>query len=77
MIPCRDVFPLHTIEVLHGHIDEIWHVAYSNNGKYLASVSKDRSCIIWDMEVIRIRDCTDVLIRSIRLLHKYSHLEVK
>ncbi|KAG1041392.1 hypothetical protein G6F25_004011 [Rhizopus arrhizus] len=46
----RDVLPLHTIEVLHGHIDEIWHVAYSNNGKYLASVSKDRSCIIWDME---------------------------
>ncbi|CEG62983.1 hypothetical protein RMATCC62417_00203 [Rhizopus microsporus] len=48
----RDVFPSHMIKVLHGHIDEIWHVAYSNNGKYLASVSKDKSCIIWDMELL-------------------------
>ncbi|KAG2213245.1 hypothetical protein INT46_002466 [Mucor plumbeus] len=43
-------FPSTTIKILNGHSDEIWHVRYSNNGKYLASVSKDKSCIIWDME---------------------------
>ncbi|RCI07299.1 hypothetical protein CU098_011715 [Rhizopus stolonifer] len=46
----REVFPSHTKKVLRGHTDEIWHVAYSNDGNYLASVSKDRSCIIWDMK---------------------------
>lgn len=35
-----------------GHSDEIWHVAYSHDGKYLASVSKDKSCIIWNMETL-------------------------
>lgn len=46
----RDLLPLNTIQVLCGHVDEIWHVAYSNDGKYLASISKDKSCIIWNME---------------------------
>lgn len=38
--------------MLWGHSDEIWHVAYSHDGRYLASVSKDKSCIIWNMETL-------------------------
>lgn len=49
-ISCRTSFPSTTIKILNGHADEIWHVHYSNNGKYLASVSKDKTCIIWDMD---------------------------
>ncbi|RCH81038.1 hypothetical protein CU098_003417 [Rhizopus stolonifer] len=46
----KSLFPTHTIHVLRGHTDEIWHVAYSHDGKHLASVSKDKTCIIWNME---------------------------
>ncbi|KAI7902312.1 WD40-repeat-containing domain protein [Cokeromyces recurvatus] len=46
----KNQFPTTTIKVLRGHTDEIWHVAYSHDGHYLASVSKDKSCIIWDMK---------------------------
>ncbi|KAI8988700.1 WD40-repeat-containing domain protein [Pilobolus umbonatus] len=45
-------FPTTTIKIFKGHTDEVWHVAYSHSGKYLASVSKDKTCIIWDMETL-------------------------
>ncbi|KAI9486760.1 MAG: WD40-repeat-containing domain protein [Benjaminiella poitrasii] len=47
-------FPTTTIKVLRGHTDEIWHAAYSNDGKYLASVSKDKTCIVWDMKSFEV-----------------------
>ncbi|KAI9360147.1 WD40-repeat-containing domain protein [Pilaira anomala] len=46
----KELFPTSTIKILTGHVDEIWHVSYSHNGQYLASVSKDKACIIWDMK---------------------------
>ncbi|KAI8971693.1 WD40-repeat-containing domain protein [Mycotypha africana] len=46
----KALFPTKTIKILTGHTDEIWHVAYSHDGKHLASVSKDKTCIIWDMD---------------------------
>jgi WD40 repeat protein len=36
---------------LKGHTDEVWHISYSHDGKYLASLSKDKTGIIWNMEV--------------------------
>ncbi|KAI9321352.1 WD40-repeat-containing domain protein [Dichotomocladium elegans] len=42
-------FPSSTIHILEGHTDEVWHVSFSNSGRYLSSVSKDGTCIIWDM----------------------------
>ena len=38
--------------VFEDHADEVWFVAFSNNGKYLASASKDSNAIIWDVDVI-------------------------
>ncbi|PVV00532.1 hypothetical protein BB560_005081 [Smittium megazygosporum] len=36
------------IYTLKDHTDEVWFVAFSHNGKFLASGSKDKSIIIWD-----------------------------
>ncbi|KAJ1677533.1 hypothetical protein EV182_005968, partial [Spiromyces aspiralis] len=44
----RSLFPQKTVKILDGHDDEVWFVAFSNNGRYLASASKDQKCIIWD-----------------------------
>ncbi|KAI8393918.1 WD40-repeat-containing domain protein [Radiomyces spectabilis] len=46
----KNRFPSKTIRVLEGHQDEVWHIAFSHNGRYMASVSRDKTCIIWDVE---------------------------
>lgn len=38
-----------TKQVLQAHRDEVWFLQFSNNGKYLASSSNDRSAIIWEV----------------------------
>lgn len=50
MVKYRTHFPSTTIRVLEGHEDEVWHVSFSHNGRYLSSASKDKTCIIWDLE---------------------------
>lgn len=35
------------LQVLRAHRDEVWFLQFSNNGKYLASASNDKSAIIW------------------------------
>jgi ribosomal RNA-processing protein 9 len=35
---------------LDGHTDEIWTLALSSDGKYLASGGKDRRIGVWDVE---------------------------
>jgi WD40 repeat protein len=35
--------------VLSAHTDEVWFVQFSHNGKYLASASKDKTAIIWNV----------------------------
>ncbi|RUS16901.1 hypothetical protein BC937DRAFT_90666 [Endogone sp. FLAS-F59071] len=46
----RAQFPCMTTNILEQHADEVWYVAFSHDGRYLASVSKDTTCIIWSME---------------------------
>eukprot|EP00053_Salpingoeca_punica_P012525 m.112197 g.112197 ORF g.112197 m.112197 type:complete len:593 (-) comp15970_c4_seq1:600-2378(-) len=47
---CRkESLPRTTRAVLRGHADEVWLVRFSPSGKYLASSSKDRTAIIWDV----------------------------
>ncbi|XP_058071657.1 WD repeat-containing protein 26 homolog [Magnolia sinica] len=45
----KDQIPSQTLQVLQGHLDEVWFVQFSNNGKYLASSSNDQSAIIWEV----------------------------
>ena len=34
-------------QVLEGHSDEIWHVAFSHDGRHLGTASKDGSACLW------------------------------
>ncbi|CAL9763651.1 unnamed protein product [Musa acuminata subsp. burmannicoides] len=45
----KDQLPSHTTQVLREHHDEVWFLQFSNQGKYLASSSIDRSAIIWEV----------------------------
>lgn len=45
----RDQIPTTTLQVLESHKNEVWFLQFSNNGKYLASASKDCSAIIWEI----------------------------
>lgn len=46
----KDQIPSRTLQVLHAHHDEVWFIQFSNNGKYLASASNDKSAIIWEVD---------------------------
>ena len=46
----RDDFPSISLQVLNDHCDEVWFCEFSNNGKRLASGSKDGCLIIWDVD---------------------------
>ncbi|KAG0042243.1 hypothetical protein BGZ83_000735 [Gryganskiella cystojenkinii] len=42
--------PTVTKKVLDNHTDEVWFIAFSHDGRYLASASADSRVIIWNME---------------------------
>ena len=41
--------PHATTHILQEHSDEVWFLAYSHDGKYLATASKDATAIIWNV----------------------------
>ncbi|KAJ3712293.1 WD40 repeat-like protein [Lentinula raphanica] len=45
----QEWFPKVTTTILAGHTDEVWTVEWNHDGTYLASGSKDKTAIIWNM----------------------------
>jgi hypothetical protein len=63
--------------VLREHTDEVWFVAFSHSGDYLASASQDKTCIIWDVKVSVLCVCANdgcVFIGYDRLERKNMYL---
>ncbi|KIW07434.1 uncharacterized protein PV09_02274 [Verruconis gallopava] len=46
----RSNFPSTCVRTLADHEDEVWCLAFSNNGKYLATASKDKYVYIYDVD---------------------------
>ena len=44
-----DAIPRHSAAVLRHHTDEVWFIAFSPSGQWLASASKDSTAAIWDV----------------------------
>ncbi|RPD66631.1 WD40 repeat-like protein [Lentinus tigrinus ALCF2SS1-7] len=47
----RNAFPRVTTTILQVHSDEVWNLEWSHSGRYLATASKDRTAIIWRVEL--------------------------
>lgn len=47
----KETFPSVNTKTLNLHLDEVWCVTFSHNGKYLATAGKDGSILIWDASV--------------------------
>lgn len=50
----KDAFPRVTTAILEVHTDEVWNLEWSHSGNYLASASKDKTAIIWRVEVSQL-----------------------
>ncbi|KAK7054652.1 hypothetical protein VNI00_003115 [Paramarasmius palmivorus] len=48
----RAQFPRVTTNILQGHNDEVWNLEWSHDGRFLASASKDKTAIIWQINLI-------------------------
>jgi WD40 repeat protein len=46
----KEDFPTVTLQIINDHCDEVWYCKFSNNGKHLASGSKDGCLCIWDVD---------------------------
>mmetsp|Transcript_35390 Transcript_35390/g.87958 ORF Transcript_35390/g.87958 Transcript_35390/m.87958 type:complete len:620 (-) Transcript_35390:32-1891(-) len=46
----QGTLPTHCVATLDEHTDEVWFVAISHNGRYIASSSKDKTVIIWECQ---------------------------
>lgn len=50
----RDDFPLDTVCELDRHTDEVWFIAFSNDGTRLATASKDSIVVIYETQSFQI-----------------------
>ncbi|RWV93279.1 hypothetical protein GW17_00044280 [Ensete ventricosum] len=73
MVPERRLEHLieQALGVLQEHHDEVWFLQFSNQGKYLASSSNDKSAIIWE-----VREDGELTLKHKLIGHKKSVLMV-
>lgn len=50
-----DRFPVHALQVLTEHCDEVWYCQWSPDGLKLATGSKDNTVILWDLDPVAKR----------------------
>lgn len=51
----QDSFPVHQLQVLNEHCDEVWYCKWSPDGTKLASGSKDNTVMLWDFDPVTKR----------------------
>ena len=44
--------PNATTQIAHAHLDEVWCVAFSHSGHMLASGSKDKTIVLWNVDMV-------------------------
>ncbi|KAI0819085.1 WD40 repeat-like protein [Irpex lacteus] len=47
----KEYFPRITTAILEVHTDEVWNLQWSHSGSYLATASKDKSAVIWRIDL--------------------------
>ncbi|ODQ68607.1 WD40 repeat-like protein [Nadsonia fulvescens var. elongata DSM 6958] len=61
--------------ISQGHKDEVWYVAFSHNGRYLASSSKDGTVIIWEVDLPTRQNSSNPSIPNEARFRVLGHLE--
>ncbi|KAJ8964842.1 hypothetical protein NQ317_006891 [Molorchus minor] len=64
----KSSFPMHTVQVLIDHCDQVWFCQFSPDGTKLATGSKDTNVIIWDVNP----DTSTLSLRKILEGHNYG-----
>lgn len=65
----KSAFPRITTTILEVHTDEVWNMEWSHDGHYLATASKDKTAIIWRLEVSHQSDVATALWGTLSLDH--------
>ncbi|PCH37796.1 WD40 repeat-like protein [Wolfiporia cocos MD-104 SS10] len=63
--------PRVTTAILGMHTDEVWNMEWSHNGQYLASASKDKTAIIWQVEHDKDPSVREIFPKHILREHKF------
>jgi WD40 repeat protein len=53
----KKIFPKNLFKTIEEHQDEVWFIQFSGDGKYMASCSSDKTCIVYDVEDFTPRVC--------------------
>ena len=75
----KDHFPRITTAILEVHTDEVWNLQWSHNGSYLATASKDKSAVVWriDVSCFTFGHTRDVGVLTVFLLQLDAHPQTR
>lgn len=53
LLTCQLTYPVISVDqILQAHQDEVWFLKFSDNGKFLASASNDKTAIVWEVNFV-------------------------